>query len=86
ALLHVLFATAGTWVIAIILLSIGAIILTGKTAAPVIAERLPAVGEAMKSLAVRFKPEQKPVKKQPRKKNAPEKVLEMNEQLAYDDA
>ncbi|WP_411053543.1 hypothetical protein, partial [Tritonibacter sp. SIMBA_163] len=72
--------------IAIILLSIGAIILTGKTAAPVIAERLPAVGEAMKSLAVRFKPEQKPVKKQPRKKNAPEKVLEMNEQLAYDDA
>lgn len=86
ALLHVLFATAGTWVIAIILLSIGAIILTGKTAAPVIAERLPAVGEAMKSLAVRFKPEQKPVKKQPRKKNASEKVLEMNEQLAYDDA
>ncbi len=86
ALLHVLFATAGTWVIAIILLSIGAIILTGKTAAPVIAERLPAVGEAMKSLAIRFKPEQKPAKKQPRKKNAPEKVLEMNEQLAYDDA
>ncbi|ANU19631.1 cell division protein FtsK [Planococcus plakortidis] len=86
ALLHVLFATAGTWVIAVILLSIGAIILTGKAAAPVIAERLPAAGEAMRSLAERFKPERKPVKKQPRRKNAPEKVLEMNEQLAYDDA
>lgn len=86
ALLHVLFATAGTWVIAVILLSIGAIILTGKAAAPVIAERLPAAGEAMRSLAERFKPERKPIKKQPRRKNAPEKVLEMNEQLAYDDA
>lgn len=61
--------------------------MTGKTAAPFIAERLPVAGEAMRSLAERFKPERKPAKKQqPRRKNAPEKVLEMNEQLAYDDA
>ncbi|MGM0897521.1 MAG: DNA translocase FtsK [Bacillota bacterium] len=86
SMLHLLFATAGTWVIAFILLSIGAIILTGKTAAPFIAERLPVIGDAIRSLIERIKPEKKQANKQPRKKNAPEKVLEMNDQLEYDDA
>lgn len=86
AMLHVLFATAGTWVIAFILVSIGAIILTGKTAAPFIAERLPAAGEAMRAAIERIKPEKSAPAKKPRRKSAPEKVLEMNDQLSYDDA
>ena len=86
AMLHVLFATAGTWVMAFILLSIGAIILTGKTAAPFIAERLPAAGEAMRAAIERIKPEKSAPAKKPRRKSAPEKVLEMNDQLSYDDA
>lgn len=55
AMFHVLFATAGTWIIAIILLSIGTIILTGKTAAPYIAEKVPSLRPVLGSLMARFK-------------------------------
>lgn len=87
ALLHVLFATAGTWVVAFILLSTGGIILTGKTAAPFIAERMPALASGAKSLMMRLKPGKPAAKKQlPKRKSTPEKVLEMNDELPYDDA
>ncbi|WP_106532017.1 FtsK/SpoIIIE family DNA translocase [Planomicrobium soli] len=55
AIFHVLFATAGTWIMALILLSIGAIILTGKTAAPFIAEKVPSLKPLMISAVDRFK-------------------------------
>ena len=67
ALLHVLFETAGTWIIAIILLSIGAIILTGKTAAPMIAEKIPSIKPMLASVMGRFK------NRKPKKIAAPRK-------------
>ncbi len=88
ALLHVLFDTAGTWIVAIILLSIGAIILTGKAAAPFIAEKIPSARPALDRLMSRFqqsKPKPKKVRA-PRKKSEPEQVLEINESLAYEEA
>ncbi|QDY44516.1 hypothetical protein FK545_00055 [Planococcus glaciei] len=56
AMFHVLFDTAGTWIVAFILLSIGAIILTGKTAAPYIAEKVPSLRPALESAVARLKP------------------------------
>ncbi|WP_223633156.1 FtsK/SpoIIIE family DNA translocase [Planococcus sp. 4-30] len=84
SLLHVLFDTAGTWVVAIILLSIGAIILTGKAAAPFIAEKIPSARPAIDSLRSRFQREQPKKLRAPRKKSEPEQVLEINESLAYE--
>lgn len=63
AALHVLFETAGTWIVSIIILSIGAIILTGRTAAPFIAERMPSFQPMIQSLGKRFS---KPAKKNPK--------------------
>ncbi len=54
ALMHVLFETAGTWIIALILLSIGTIILTGRAAAPFIAEKIPSFRPVMKSIGQRI--------------------------------
>ena len=85
ALLHVLFDTAGTWIVAIILLSIGAIILTGKAAAPFIAEKIPSARPAIDSLVSRFKREKPKKLRAPRKKSEPEQVLEINESLAYEE-
>ncbi len=85
ALLHVLFDTAGTWIVAIILLSIGAIILTGKAAAPFLAEKIPSARPALDRLMSRFQ-QNKPKKlRAPRKKSEPEQVLEINESLAYEE-
>ncbi|HSI68331.1 MAG TPA: DNA translocase FtsK [Planococcus sp. (in: firmicutes)] len=55
SIFHTLFETIGTWLIAFILLSIGAIILTGKAAAPFIAERMPSVQPMLTSINERFK-------------------------------
>ncbi|ALS78299.1 DNA translocase FtsK 4TM domain-containing protein [Planococcus kocurii] len=85
ALLHVLVDTAGTWIVAIILLSIGAIILTGKAAAPFIAEKIPSARPAIDALMNRFQ-QAKPKKvRTPRKKSEPEQVVEINESLAYEE-
>ncbi|WP_276310397.1 FtsK/SpoIIIE family DNA translocase [Planococcus halotolerans] len=54
AIMHVLFETAGTWIIALILLSIGAIILTGRAAAPFIAEKVPSFRPILQSIGQRF--------------------------------
>ncbi|MFD1030957.1 FtsK/SpoIIIE family DNA translocase [Metaplanococcus flavidus] len=64
AVLHVLFETAGTWIVALIILSIGAIILTGRTAAPFIAEKIPSMQPLLQSIGKRFS---KPVKKEKKK-------------------
>ena len=85
ALLHVLFDTAGTWIVAIILMSIGAIILTGKAAAPFIAEKIPSARPAIDSLMNRFQRDEPKKLRAPRKKSAPEQVLEINESLAYEE-
>ncbi|ANU10568.1 DNA translocase FtsK [Planococcus antarcticus DSM 14505] len=85
ALLHVLFDTAGTWVVAIILLSIGAIILTGKAAAPFIAEKIPSARPAIDSLLSHFQRDKPKKLRAPRKKSEPEQVLEVNESLAYEE-
>ncbi len=84
SVLHVLFDTAGTWVVAIILLSIGAIILTGKAAAPFIAEKIPSARPAIDALVSRFQREKPKQLRAPRKKSEPEQVLEINESLAYE--
>lgn len=83
AVFHVLFATAGTWIIAFILLSIGAIIMTGKTAAPIIAEKIPSLKPLMTATLARFaqkKPKQKRLSA-PRSKKALDKPLEIDEAL-----
>ncbi|MGK7378389.1 DNA translocase FtsK [Planococcus sp. 1R117A] len=83
AMFHLLFDTAGTWVIALILLSIGAIILTGKTAAPYLAEKVPSLRPVLKSSLTRLK-QSKPKPKRlsaPRKKVQPEQVIEVDEAL-----
>ncbi|ANU27996.1 FtsK/SpoIIIE family DNA translocase [Planococcus versutus] len=87
ALLHVLFDTAGTWIVAIILLSIGAIILTGKAAAPFIAEKIPSARPALDRLMSRFQQTKSKPKKirASHKKSEPEQVLEINESLAYEE-
>lgn len=85
ALLHVLFETAGTWVVAIILLSIGAIILTGKAAAPFIAEKIPSMRPIIDSLMSRFKQSKPKKTRTSRKKSESEQVLEINESLSYDE-
>ncbi|MDN7241231.1 DNA translocase FtsK [Planococcus sp. N028] len=80
---HVLFATAGTWIIALILLSIGAIILTGKSAAPVIAEKIPSLKPIMLSAIDRFK-SKKPKQKRiagSRSKPVLDQSLEIDEEL-----
>ncbi|OHX52591.1 cell division protein FtsK [Planococcus salinarum] len=61
AVLHLLFETAGTWIVSIIILSIGAIILTGRTAAPFIAEKVPSFQPMIQSLGKRFS---RPAKKE----------------------
>src|SRR5690606_14099072 len=81
----VLFDTAGTWIVAIILMSIGAIILTGKAAAPFIAEKIPSARPAIDSLMNRFQRNEPKKLRAPRKKSAPEQVLEINESLAYEE-
>lgn len=85
ALLHVLFDTAGTWIVAIILMSIGAIILTGKAAAPFIAEKIPSARPAIDSLMNRFQRNEPKKLRAPRKKSTSEQVLEINESLAYEE-
>ncbi|MDN7244169.1 FtsK/SpoIIIE family DNA translocase [Planococcus shenhongbingii] len=83
AMFHLLFDTAGTWIIALILLSIGAIILTGKTAAPYLAEKVPSLRPVLKSTLTRLK-QSKPKPKRlsaPRKKVQPEQVIEVDEAL-----
>ncbi|WP_422123500.1 DNA translocase FtsK 4TM domain-containing protein [Planococcus sp. X10-3] len=67
ALLHMLFETAGTWIVAIIILSIGAIILTGRTAAPFIAEKIPSFQPLLQAIGQRFS---KPAKKDKKKEIA----------------
>ncbi|MBZ5200201.1 DUF87 domain-containing protein [Planomicrobium chinense] len=87
AMFHVLFDTAGTWIVAFILLSIGAIILTGKTAAPYIAEKVPSLRPALESTLARLKPS-KPKQKRlpaPRKKEQPEQVIEVDDALEFDE-
>jgi DNA segregation ATPase FtsK/SpoIIIE, S-DNA-T family len=87
SLFHVLFATAGTWIVALILLSIGAIILTGKTAAPLLAEKIPSLKPALISTLDRFK-QQKPKRiSAPRTRNKPvlEQPLEIDEELDDED-
>lgn len=84
-LLHVLFDTAGTWIVAIIILSIGAIILTGKAAAPFIAEKIPSVRPMIDGLVSRFQRDEPKKLRVPRKKSEPEQVLEINESLAYEE-
>lgn len=64
AVLHLLFETAGTWIVSIIILSIGTIVLTGRTAAPFIAEKIPSFQPMIQSLGKRFS---RPAKKE--KKN-----------------
>ncbi|WKA57345.1 DNA translocase FtsK [Planococcus shenhongbingii] len=83
AMFHLLFDTAGTWIIALILLSIGAIILTGKTAAPYLAEKVPSLRPVLKSTLTRLK-QSKPKPNRlsaPRKKVQPEQVIEVDEAL-----
>lgn len=70
AMFHVLFDTAGTWVIAIILLSIGAIILTGKTAAPYLAEKMPSMRPVLDGVMNRFKQDK------PKRKSATRRKIE----------
>ncbi|WKA49725.1 DNA translocase FtsK [Planococcus liqunii] len=87
AMFHVLFDTAGTWIVAFILLSIGAIILTGKTAAPYIAEKVPSLRPGLESVVARLKPS-KPKQKRlpaPRRKEQPEQVIEVDDALEFDE-
>ena len=61
AIMYVLFETAGTWIIALILLSIGTIILTGRAAAPLIAAKIPNFRPVLQSVGQRFnRTEKKP--------------------------
>ncbi|HSP23070.1 MAG TPA: DNA translocase FtsK [Planococcus sp. (in: firmicutes)] len=85
AMFHVLFDTAGTWIIALIFLSIGAIILTGKTAAPYLAEKVPSMRPVLDGVMNRFKPGKPKRLAAPRRKSQPEQVIEANEMLAYDE-
>lgn len=89
AMFHVLFDTAGTWIIALILLSIGAIILTGKTAAPYIAEKIPSMRPAIDGLLTRLKQPKTKRLAAPRRKAAkqanPEQVIEVDDALEYEE-
>ncbi|MCJ1907263.1 DNA translocase FtsK [Planococcus ruber] len=92
AMFHVLFDTAGTWIIAILLLSIGAIILTGKTAAPYIAEKIPSMRPAIDGILVRLKQPKTKRLAAPRKKaekaekqEEPEHIMEVDDALEYDE-
>ncbi|MGI2327175.1 DNA translocase FtsK [Planococcus sp. YIM B11945] len=83
---HVLFATAGTWILALIFLSIGAIILTGKSAAPFIAEKIPSLKPLLNGALDRFKESRPKRISAPRKKPLLEQPLEIDEELDdYDD-
>lgn len=85
AMFHVLFDTAGTWIIALLLLSIGAIILTGKTAAPYLAEKVPSLRPVLGGVMERFKRDKPKRIAAPRRKSQPEQVLEANNALEYDE-
>lgn len=85
AMFHVLFDTAGTWMIALLLLSIGAIILTGKTAAPYIAEKIPSLRPLLDGAMNRFKRDKPKRLNAPRRKSEMQQVLEANEALEYDE-
>ncbi|MFD1862491.1 FtsK/SpoIIIE family DNA translocase [Planococcus chinensis] len=85
AMFHVLFDTAGTWIIALLLLSIGAIILTGKTAAPYLAEKVPSLRPVLGGVMERFKRDKPKRIAAPRRKSQPEQVLEANNTLEYDE-
>ena len=85
AMFHVLFDTAGTWIIALILLSIGAIILTGKTAAPYLAEKVPSMRPVLDGIMNRFKQGKPKRISSPRRKAQPELPFEADEVLAYDE-
>ncbi|RNF40771.1 FtsK/SpoIIIE family DNA translocase [Planococcus salinus] len=89
AMLHVLFDTAGTVIVAVILLSIGAIILTGKTAAPFIAEKIPSAKPLFSSIGQRFQQKRQKQKQKrieaPRPKSEPEQVIEFNDALGYEE-
>ncbi|MTD30227.1 DNA translocase FtsK [Planomicrobium sp. YIM 101495] len=66
SIFHLLFDTAGTWIVAILLLSIGGIILSGKAAAPYIAEKIPALRPVLEKLVGKMKP----AKRKPRERRA----------------
>ncbi|WP_416144877.1 DNA translocase FtsK [Planococcus koreensis] len=85
AMFHVLFDTAGTWIIALILLSIGAIILTGKTAAPYLAEKVPSMRPVLDGVMNRFKQGKPKRISSPRRKAQLEQPFEADEVLAYDE-
>ena len=85
AMFHVLFDTAGTWIIALLLLSIGAIILTGKTAAPYLAEKVPSLRPVLDGVMNRFQRDKPKRIAAPRRKTQPEQVLEANDVLEYDE-
>ena len=85
AMFHVLFDTAGTWIIALILLSIGAIILTGKTAAPYLAEKVPSMRPVLDGVMNRFKQGKPKRIAAPRRKKQLEQPFEADEVLTYDE-
>ncbi|RLQ92655.1 DNA translocase FtsK [Planomicrobium sp. Y74] len=77
ALMYVLFETAGTWIIALILLSIGTIILTGRAAAPFIAEKVPSFRPILHSIGQRFNR----ANNKPKKNSTKEAQASRNEKL-----
>lgn len=79
SIFHLLFDTAGTWIVAILLLSIGGIILTGKAAAPYIAEKIPALRPLLEKLVGKMKP----AKRKPLERKAKLKA-NGEEQLTFD--
>lgn len=88
AMFHVLFDTAGTWIIAIILLSIGAIILTGKTAAPYLAEKMPSMRPVLDGIMSRFKqdkPKRNSAKRRKAQVDSSERAFVADDALTYDE-
>lgn len=88
AMFHVLFDTAGTWIIAIILLSIGAIMLTGKAAAPYLAEKMPSMRPVLDGVMNRFKQDKPKRKSATRRKvraDSSEQDFVADDALTYDE-
>lgn len=82
AALHGLFETAGTWIVALIILSIGAIILTGRAAAPFIAEKIPSIQPFIQFIGKRIS---KAVNSNKKKRIAPPESSSGNEASAISD-
>lgn len=88
AMFHVLFDTAGTWIVALILLSISAIILTGKTAAPYLAEKMPSMRPLLDGAMNRFKqdkPKRKSATRGKAQADSPAQAFETDDALTYDE-